>query len=228
MIKINKGITLIVLIITIIIMLILTAVTITFVVNGGLIGQTKEATELMQKAVFKERLESDIAEAMTYLDITNQDITLYNVVERLIDKNGYRLEEPLLLEEIDEDSIVLVSKAVSGKRYYGDINYNFDVYVAGLDDERDQNGSTGGYGGISGEELTESQLDFYTDKIKIVAYPTTWTNQSVTVTITYPNISGTTKQYSLNGGDTWETYTDPILLFAKAIVSARLVTHIES
>jgi len=45
---------------------------------------------------------------------------------------------------------------------------------------------------------------------------TAWRNGSegVTVTITYPEAAGMTDQYSIDGGTTWNTYTQPVKITA--------------
>lgn len=56
----------------------------------------------------------------------------------------------------------------------------------------------------------------------IVATPTTQTTGTVTVTITYPTDSSIgRKQYSLNGGQTWSSYTAPVSMSANGTVKAR-------
>ena len=59
MMRSQKGITLIALVITIIVMLILVAVTITIAVNGGLFNYAKEATEKTEGAMANENALSE-------------------------------------------------------------------------------------------------------------------------------------------------------------------------
>ncbi|MCX8074301.1 MAG: formylglycine-generating enzyme family protein, partial [Clostridia bacterium] len=54
----------------------------------------------------------------------------------------------------------------------------------------------------------------------IVASPTGWTNGDVTATITYP-VDMSTKEYSINGGSTWSSYTAPVTMTANGTVLAR-------
>ena len=59
--------------------------------------------------------------------------------------------------------------------------------------------------------------------ITITPSTTAWTNQNVTVTITYPTIGGTTKQYSTNGV-TWNNYTGPLTITDNCTVYASLLS----
>ena len=74
--KKNNGITLIALIITIIIMLILVAVTISILINSGLIGKAKEAGDSTKEAYLKEQ---------TLGDNLNINGTTYNNIDEYID-----------------------------------------------------------------------------------------------------------------------------------------------
>lgn len=56
--------------------------------------------------------------------------------------------------------------------------------------------------------------------IVLVPSTTEWTNQNVTVTITYP-AEITIKQYSLDNGVTWNTYTDIITMSSNGTVIAK-------
>ena len=49
-----------------------------------------------------------------------------------------------------------------------------------------------------------------------------WTNQNITLTINYPNVTGITKQYSYNNS-TWQTYTGPLTIDSNKTVYARSI-----
>ena len=60
--------------------------------------------------------------------------------------------------------------------------------------------------------------------IVIICYPSTTapTNKSITATITYPNITGITKQYSFDN-NIWITYTGPVTIENNRTIYARSI-----
>ena len=60
--------------------------------------------------------------------------------------------------------------------------------------------------------------------IQISPSTTEWTNQDVTVTVTWPTDTiGLTKKISTNGGNTWSNYTGPVAVANNCTVKAKLV-----
>ncbi len=60
--------------------------------------------------------------------------------------------------------------------------------------------------------------------IKITPSTTAWTNQNITVTVTWPSdTTGLTKQISKDGGSTWSTYTSAVTISSNCTVKARLI-----
>ena len=60
--------------------------------------------------------------------------------------------------------------------------------------------------------------------IQISPSTTEWTNQDVTVTVTWPtDTTGLTKKISTNGGNTWSNYTGPVAVANNCTVKAKLV-----
>ncbi len=77
------------------------------------------------------------------------------------------------------------------------------------------------------ETITKTIDDLINDsgeEITIEAFPSTenWTNQNVTVTITYPEIAGLTKEISIDNGYNWTTYTEPVEVEGNTTVKARM------
>ena len=69
----------------------------------------------------------------------------------------------------------------------------------------------------------EEPGDVETGEIEITVDTTSWTNENVKATITYPNLgSGYKKQYSLDGS-TWQDYTRTVEVEKNGVVYARLL-----
>ena len=110
----------------------------------------------------------------------------------------------------------------------GDTNYNFEgngktitvaghssIWVSNTDNDNNYEFNMGnGYRYVP--ENTSP------NPITMVPDTTEWRNGSagVTVTITYPGVSGMTNQYSIDGGTTWNTYTQPVKITANGLVYA--------
>ena len=62
------------------------------------------------------------------------------------------------------------------------------------------------------------------ESITITPSTTGWTSKDITVTVTWPkDTAGVTKQISINNGDTWETYTEPVIVSENCTIKARLI-----
>ena len=94
----QKGITLVALIITIIVMLILVGVSISVALNGGLFGKAEEAADSQKAATIKEALALAKTEIMFDYHAGKFDKTTFNAAKAQVLVNGY-LEESVTLED---------------------------------------------------------------------------------------------------------------------------------
>ena len=78
------------------------------------------------------------------------------------------------------------------------------------------------------ESITNATEDF-TGTISIALSTANWTDQDITVTVTWPSTipGGVEKQISTNGGTNWSTYIDPVPVGANCTVKARLYDGVD-
>ena len=140
MLKKQKGITLIALIITIIVMLILVGVTINVALNGGLFDKAKDAAkEMEEKAMYEQivmgmqldgnkiDIEETFSNADETLKITNREDGTNYIVITVQGKNGtytYTItDEKIIIGEIEEDNKKIVER-IEIKASPTLVNYN--------------------------------------------------------------------------------------------------------
>ena len=121
--------------------------------------------------------------------------------------------------------------ATSGTHTFSNLTSGtqYTIKVKAIDNagnERMAKNSKGNEG--EGEETETKTIDDLIEEtgeeITIEAFPSTenWTNQNVTVTITYPEIAGLTKEISIDNGYNWTTYTEPVEVEGNTTVKARM------
>ncbi len=79
---------------------------------------------------------------------------------------------------------------------------------------------------ITKEITQETNTIAGAESITITPSTTAWTNQDITVTVTWPSdTTGLTKQISKDGGSTWSTYTSAVTISSNCTVKARLIDN---
>jgi len=116
MLKREKGITLIALVITIIVMIILAAVVISIIMNGGLFKQANDAKEAQEKATLDEQAEMVAATARITKESNDKGLFL-NIQEAV---KGTPFEGGVT----DNGDGTVTIKDSTGKEYIIDSNYN--------------------------------------------------------------------------------------------------------
>ena len=123
MLKRNKGITLIALVITVIVLIILAGVAISMLSGeNGILNKAAEAKEKTEQAVYEENIRLAVNEY--YLDINRKE----TLSEFLQDKDKSGLEN-LKIYSDDEDNVI---GTYNNKVFYIDENNNIDIYNENL------------------------------------------------------------------------------------------------
>jgi len=161
----NTGITLIALIVTIIVLLILTGITVGSLTKDNGVVNEAEATK---QQIEKKRAEEQIETAILQAEQENQDVTIEDIIEKLI-KNGIIEDESKVNKETGDITTKNPSYLITGK---------LDNYISGT----------------SNPEVTVPDLNNGNTTFN---YDTAWTNNDLVVTIT-TTISNYQLEYSLN------------------------------
>lgn len=180
----NKGITLIILVITIIIMLILAGVVITLAIgNNGLIGKAKEAKEKTNKQTAIEQIN---------LKITNSIIKKYEVEQR--EPNLQELaddfceDEEIEYVELSSRKLASIDKIEIGedksfftklKKYSYEFEIGNSLKIVSIDGEKIPEKSDNGNTTVSSEEVQELKTKLEEAKKELAEY-----KKVVTETIT--------------------------------------------
>ena len=192
----KRGITLIALVITIIIMLILIGVTITIAIKGGLLNYAKEAKAAHERTAEKEAIELMSAELKIKkfeeygIDIESD---LSDEIRNLIQNNGKQVG--VVQDSSDKYNYIITFQETNDVFHY---NVKTEkISEQGKNDGKDDN-----------IELTEANIEIHQN-------PTTWTNGSITVTMSMNveehDMSNYILQYSTDNIN-WNNYTETIVV----------------
>lgn len=195
------GITLSALVITIVVIMILMAITITIMMAPeGIMGQSRQAQEEMQKAKYRE-----------LLDIIGEGLEPNRIIEKPTSKEYMDQYEEKIREEYIFKQATIIRENDETIRVITKEGYVYIITVGKIE-----------YIGKKGEnpapDLQESDIEF-------LAIPSQWTNQKVTVEIK-TKITGYILQYSVDGLN-WTKYTQPIIVESNGAIYARLINNLE-
>ena len=188
--KNNTGITLIVLVITVIVLLILSGISITaFLGDNGIIENTDEAKVETEISQYREKLE--YIKHQEYADEYTIDI------DNFLGEYAEAVKKDKMFKEAKEVTPDYTNKVVIVVTKEG---YRFEVTI----DDTTYIGEDG-----SGEGGGNAEVDINKVNISIIATPENWTNGKVKVKLK-SNVTGITKEYSLDEGASWNTYENEI------------------
>lgn len=201
-IKRNKGITLIALVITIIVLLILAGISIAMISGqNGIFTQANKAKEETKKAEYKEALEA----IRPGLDVERiiDELSNKEFIDRYEEeiKNNNNFEDATVTRK-DEETIRVITKE----------GYVYEITPEGVK-----------YIGHQGEDTPP---DLQETDIEFTMNPSTPTRGSVKVGIN-TKISGYTLQYSTNEGKTWSNYTGEVTVTDNGPIYARLINNLD-
>ena len=221
----QRGITLMVLVVTIIVLLILAGITLSMITgDNGIIKQAKSAKQQTEIQGYKEELEligikvekvskglndkeymdkyeEEIKkdEAFKEAEVTRKDDETIEVVT----KEGYEFE-------VTKDKVEYIGEGEGGESTGNEENTGNTSNTENTGDTE----NTVGDEEVAPPDLQQSDIDS-------TIIPNTYTNQEVTVKIT-SKIDGYTLQYSKYGTDNWEYYTDKITAEHNGVIYVRL------
>ena len=204
MIKNEKGITLIALVITVIILIILAGISISSITGDeSALSNSKKAKKETEISAYEDQLE--VIRAKAYA----KDVTQSDVIEFLNDyANDIRQDKMFQdAKEITVDEENKVIKIITKE------GYEIETSMPLIDDEQ--------------------EIDINQVTLTIGKEPTEWTQGPVKVTLTTNFNINIKKEYSLDGGNSWIEYTEPfnvenngVEVQAKAINQANEETDI--
>ena len=194
MLKQEKAITLINLVITIILLLILAGVTLVTINGKGILTNVENVVDMSKVNAMKAEIEMQIAKTMM---VNDREVALEEIIERL-EKQEIIIESNVLLGQVKThpDGYVYQIKELT--------NGNWEVIYLG-------NGEIEKIP-LNGEIEIGSTADLEE-----------WTNQDIVLEITWPeNAEYYKRQVSIDGGITWNEYTENIEIEENTEVIAKV------